>query len=128
MNRIGLQSMIILFLSCSACDKQQLGCANEEEFCKLVEESSSEGATHMVRNYLASLINDNPGKKLAKLKDWLECKRCVEEAYIPCFSCIDDEPSRCEIRVDFVNQGQILIQLEDLKNKDVHIKHLIKAF
>ncbi|PCH98279.1 MAG: hypothetical protein COB85_01840 [Bacteroidetes bacterium] len=124
MSGLHILSFAVAFVVLSACEKQQLGCANEEEFCQTVEAGNSDGTTYMVRNYLASFIDDNKGKNAARLKDWLECKSCVEEAYVPCFSCIENEPEPRTLRIVFTNQGQILIPMEAISSEVNKVQHL----
>lgn len=111
----GLRILMLLafafVLALAACKKDKQGCVDEESFCELVEDGNFEGSTNVMSNYLASLISSN-NQKLEKLKDWLECKRCVEEVYIPCFSCIEEPPPTRTIGIDFIQNGEIVnIQL-----------------
>ncbi len=81
---------------------------DEEALCTLVDDNNLEGATNVMRNYLAKLIGNTHNQQLNKLKNWLECKRCVEEVYMPCMSCIEDPSPPRIIGIDFVQNGQIV--------------------
>ena len=107
MKRIDVLTVFILILMFAACKKDKRGCADEDSLCVLVEDGNLEGSTNIMSNYLASLIGTD-NHKLAKLKDWLECKRCVEEVYMPCFSCIEEPTPPRTISIDFIQQGRIV--------------------
>ena len=109
MKRTDILTVFILILTLAACEKGQLGgCADEELFCEQVEDDNLGGTLPLIKNFLAKVIGDNQNQKLAKLKDWLECKHCVEEVDIPCMSCIIDPPPPRTIGVDFIQQGEIV--------------------
>lgn len=107
MKQISVAATIIFILALTACKKDKLKCMDEEAFCTLVEEENFADTRAIIGNFLAKLIGNNQDRSMKKLKDWLECKRCVDKAKVICISCTGSMPTRSELRVDFIHNGQM---------------------
>ena len=110
MHRTVLTTAIILFacLTLWTCNK------DDETFCALVNEENFDATGPLIDDFLATLKNGNQADHLAKLKEWLECKSCVEKAQILCNSCILTFPPQSELSVDFVSNGIIITMTLDI--------------
>ncbi len=82
------------------CTKERVLCADVREFCRLIANHQEGKALTNINNYLSKQDkNLDDAAKLRLLKDWLECKTCLQEAEILCNSCIDTYPSQSELSV-----------------------------
>jgi hypothetical protein len=99
----------------SACDKGDVRCTDEKEFCAFINSEEYDKTGELIDKYLSGLeSNLSEEEQLDKLNDWLECKSCVESAEILCVSCIYTNPPQSEISVSFVVNGQQTVKTLDV--------------
>lgn len=109
MTRKTFMTTAIIFLASLTlwtCNKYNVACSDSETFCALVDDQTFNATGPLIDNFLSTLDKKEHHENLEKLKDWLECKNCVEKVDIYCKSCIYTNPAKSEFRVDFVSDGQ----------------------
>ena len=124
--RISLVVMLVVLAGLAGCSVIDGRCANEEEFCALINVENYKGIGAVIDNYLDGLRNKlSDEEKLEKLVNWLECKNCVKSAEIICNSCIETNPLQSELKVVFVING---VQEEKTLDILMHDPLLFGAF
>lgn len=89
------------------CKKDDPKCANDLDFCTLIEVEDYNETGLLLDNYLSGLKSQlSDEQKLGQLKDWLECKSCVSKAEILCNSCIFTDPPKSSLKLSFVFNDQ----------------------
>ncbi len=109
MKKAGLLLASIVFLSMllTACNKDNIRCTHESEFCGFISAEEFDKTGPLTDTFLKRLNNSlTDQEKLERLSDWLKCKRCVENAAILCNACIETFPAQSEIKVRFLINGQ----------------------
>ena len=115
--------MLLACLTLWTCKKYIIVCPQNETFCTLIDEQDYEATLPFIDNFLASMIyanyasalkKDNQDRGLLKLKNWLECKSCVDRARILCNSCIETGIAQSELKIDFISNGQIVTLILDI--------------
>jgi hypothetical protein len=107
----------IIFLTCLTlwtCNKEKVSCSDDQTFCSLVDNQDFDATGTIIDNYLAGLEKNKKDENLEKLRDWLECKSCVDKAEIICNSCIYTLPPQSELRVDFNSNGKTVTMTLDI--------------
>ena len=117
MTRKTILTALVIFLTCLTlwtCNKEKVSCSDEQAFCSLVESQDFDATGTIIDNYLAGLEKNKKDENLEKLRDWLECKSCVDKAEIICNSCIKTIPPQSELSVDFISNGQTIKMTLDI--------------
>lgn len=108
---------VIIFLTCITlwtCNKEKAPCSDDQPFCSLVDNQDFDSTGSIINNYLAGLKKNKKDENLVKLRNWLECKSCVDRAQIICNSCIKTNPPTSELSVDFNSNGQKVTVIIDI--------------
>jgi hypothetical protein len=111
--------LFLAFLSLTTmltgCNKDDVNCSYNTEFCSFISSEEYNETGTYIDKYLSGLkTNLSDEDKLQKLKDWLECKSCVEIVEILCVSCIYTNPPQSELRVTFIVNGQKIEKILDI--------------
>ena len=109
MTRKAILTTATILLTCLTlwtCTKDKGSCSDDNTFCSLVDDQSFDATGTIIDDFLATLKKGTQDDKLERLKDWLECKSCVDKAEILCNSCIFTLPPQSELSVDFISNGQ----------------------
>lgn len=114
MKQISILTTIILILSLTACKKDKMICTDEEIFCAFVEDQNFSATGTIIDDFLAGLKKNKNDENLEKLRNWFECKSCVEKAKILCNSCIETSPAQSELSIDFTSNGQDINKTLDI--------------
>ncbi len=96
-----LGMVILLYMVFSGgCTKDNMLCTDDGKFCRSIVNSGEEKALAAINSYLSKQgKNQADSTKLRLLKDWLECKSCIQEVRILCNSCIETYPTQSELSV-----------------------------
>ena len=105
---------ILLTLTLWSCKKLNIGCSENKTFCTLIDDQEFDATGTLIDNFLANRRKNKPDKNLDKLKDWLECKSCVDKVEIICNSSIYTLPPQSELSVDFISNGQTETMIMDI--------------
>jgi len=114
MTRKTILTAVIISLTCLthwACNKEKVSCSDDQTFCSLVDNQDFDATGSIIDNYLAGLERNKKDENLERLRDWLECKSCIDKAEIICNSCIKTNPPQSELIVDFILNGQTVTML-----------------
>ena len=99
-------TLILLGFALAGCERENLGCSDDKEFCSFVEKEEYGSTLPIIDEYLAGQkkgLSDD--EKLEQLIDWLECKSCISSVGVRCNSCILTNPSQSELMVAFMVNG-----------------------
>ncbi|QLH28385.1 MAG: hypothetical protein HWD63_02640 [Candidatus Parvibacillus calidus] len=96
-----LGMVILLYMVFSGgCAKDSVLCTDDGIFCGSMVNYVDEKALAAINSYLnRQEKNQADSVKLRLLKDWLECKSCIQEVRILCNSCIETYPAQSELSV-----------------------------
>ncbi|HRN33690.1 MAG TPA: hypothetical protein PLQ53_05845 [Saprospiraceae bacterium] len=96
-----LGMVILLYMVFSGgCTKDSVLCTDDGIFCGSMVNSDDDKALAAINNYLSKQEkNQADSVKLHLLKDWLECKSCIQEVRVLCNSCIKTYPAQSELSV-----------------------------
>jgi hypothetical protein len=110
----------------SACNRDDVRCTDEEEFCVFIGSEEYDKTIELTDKYLSGLkTNLSEEEKLDRLRAWLECKSCVERAEILCVSCIETYPPQTGISVSFiVNEEQITKTLDVIMSNPLRVREI----
>lgn len=111
-------TILLACLTLWTCKKDKVVCSDNETFCALVDDQNFDATGPLIDDFLAKLKKDNQDENLEKLKNWLECKSCVDKAKILCNSCIKTLPLQSELSVDFIFNGQTVKMTLDILMDD----------
>ena len=111
-------TILLTCLTLWTCKKDKVSCSDDNTFCSLVDDQNFEATSQIIDDFLATLKKGTQDDKLEKLKDWLECKSCVNKAEILCNSCIKTLPAQSELNVDFISNGQSITMTLDILMDD----------
>lgn len=117
MTRKTILTAVIIFLTCLTlwtCNKEKASCSDDQTFCSLVVNQDFDATGSVIDNYLAGLKKNKKDENLERLRDWLECKSCVDKAEIYCNSCIKTNPPQSILSVDFISNGQTVTMTLDI--------------
>ena len=107
-------TILLTCLTLWTCKKDKFVCSDDETFCALVDNQNFDATGPLTDDFLVTLKKDNQDENLKKLKDWLECKSCVDKVKILCYSCIKTYPLQSELSVDFISNGQTVKMTLDI--------------
>jgi hypothetical protein len=117
MKTIKLAFLTLFFLSImqGGCKKEDENCSYNYEFCAFVStEEYNETGIYIDKFLIGLQSNLSDEDKLQKLKDWLECKNCVNSVEIRCVSCILTNPPQSELSITFYVNGQQIVKVLDI--------------
>lgn len=105
---IGCLTVLMLLANCK---KESTFCPESDTFCAYVNQQLYDSTGTIIDQFLESLAqNISDEEKLEKLKNWLICMNCVENAEILCVSCIKTYPPQSELKVVFID-GNLNVEL-----------------
>jgi hypothetical protein len=108
---------LIIFLSGTFmnCNKTDISCPDDDEFCALIDAENYGKALDIIDKFV-SLFDKNltENEKLEKIEVWLKCKSCISNAEILCNSCILTYPPQSEIKIWFKINGEVKIKILDV--------------
>lgn len=107
-------TILLICFTLWTCKKENIVCTNDKTFCVLVNDQNFDATGPLFDDFLATLNKDDQDKNLEELKDWLECKSCVEKAKILCNSCIETGPPQSELIVYFISNGKTIKKTLDI--------------
>lgn len=117
--RLLLATIVFLNIVLTACNKDNIRCTNESEFCGFISSEEFDNTGPLTDTFLKKLDSDlSAQEKLEKLVNWLKCKRCVANAEIFCNSCIETYPAQSELKVWFLVNGQQIEKTLDITMSD----------
>ena len=107
------------------CNKEDVNCSNEAEFCTLINSEEYIETGDYIDKYLSGLkTNLSDEDKLLKLKEWLECKSCVENVEISCIACIETNPPKSALTISFnLNDNQTIKTLFIIMDNPLRFGH-----
>jgi hypothetical protein len=113
-----LTLFLVFLVGLAGCheDKDGIMCGDEREdaaFCEFVNTSDFHLTGPLIDNFLKK-IKKNDEFTLKLLKEWLECKSCINQVEIICNGCIYTWPAQSELKVDFVVDNQVVILVLDI--------------
>ncbi|HQN57977.1 MAG TPA: hypothetical protein PLR24_12115 [Saprospiraceae bacterium] len=107
--------IILLGALAGGCNKERVLCADDGEFCRSITNHREEKSLSIINGYLNKQNkNLDDGVKLCLLKDWLECKSCIEGAEILCNSCIYTLPAQSELSLRLNTSGPDSVVVLDI--------------
>ena len=106
--------LILLSFLLESCQPDGISCAEDQEFCTLIDNQDFEATGQIINDFLTELPKNAHDQNLEKLQDWLSCASCVAEVSILCNSCIKTLPPMSELSVDFVSNGQTTMMIMDI--------------
>lgn len=102
-----LNTIILLTLVLPSCQKEDIKCSGDTEFCSFIDKEDFTGTSSVINKWLTKQkTNLSENEKLERLRDWLECKSCVSQAKIDCNSCIYTLPTQSELKIVFIIKRQ----------------------
>lgn len=114
-SRLLYLTFLVVTIVYTACKKEDMECSNDSVFCAYISSEEYNKTGTLIDKYLSGLKTSlSDEEKLRKLKDWMECKSCVEIAEILCVSCIKTNPPQSELRVTFVVNGKQIVKILDI--------------
>lgn len=113
-----LASMLLVsIIACSPDDDpsaEDIVCVDQAEFCAYVDSSQIDSTGDLITNVLDKLYSESETDILIRLKDYLDCKDCIQSSEIICNSCIDTAPAISELKIEFIISGNIITQILDI--------------
>ena len=98
-------SLLVLY----SCSKDS--CNENSDFCDFVYDDKLDETLPLINSFLEDLDYnydkddyDAIEVNLIKLKEWFECKECVDSVVILCNSCIETIPLQSELKI-YYNAG-----------------------
>jgi len=117
--RISFVALFVIIAGLAGCSGNEGSCANDEEFCALINAENFDGTGPVIDDYLEGLRSKlSDEEKLDRLVDWLECKSCVKRADIICNSCIYTNPPQSELKIVFVINEVQVERILDIQMRD----------
>lgn len=110
MRTLFLMGIISVLYLVSSCEKDKaLDCTDNANFNSYVSSKDYSGTLPIVNDYLASIDQSlSDSSSLVKLRDWLKCKRSVNNAEILHINGILTLPTQSELRIIFQDTTLIL--------------------
>lgn len=99
----------------AACNKDNIRCTKETEFCKFITAEEFKQTGPLINSFVKRLeFNLSDQEKLEKLNEWLKCKKCVSNAIVLCNSCIQTGIAQSELKIWFNVKGQQIEKILDI--------------
>lgn len=98
-----------------------IDCKEHEAFCTAVSMEELEETGPIIDEVLAQINAAHPNdesQQMNRLKAWLQCQSCVEQAEVVCVSCIEVLPPWSELRIQFTTNSGMMVRVMDVSMDD----------
>ena len=106
--------LIFISFALAGCKKDNnCNVNNGVQFCPLIQVENYEGAGKIINDYLECQKNNDSNQNLNNLKDWFECKECVDSVVLSGVMILTFPP-QTEYFIKFEINGNYIEKIIDI--------------